>query len=130
MTNSKLSLATLKKIWSALHFTNEPNHSGQAILTLIKSNHKSAYLGELLNNLEQHKEWNSSFLIELENLFMDKPNLKTQIEDIIENSSGESVQALPKEAALEIPANYRIGTDYSPSKLELLGGIFKIFGRF
>ncbi len=130
MTNSKLSQVALQKIWSALHFSNETNHSEQKILALIKLNHNNSYLQELINNLEQNRQWSSSVLTEFENIFIENPNLKTQIVDIIKNSKGDSEQKLPKEAELEIPDSYKVGTDYSPGGWELLRGIIKVFSGF
>jgi hypothetical protein len=126
MTNSKLSDAAAQKIWSAIHFPNEINHSGLQILSLVKSSHNNSYLRDLLNDLELHGKWNNSIINEIENLFIENSSLKVQIESIVKNAKGDSISPFPKGQITRIPNSYQSREDYSPGIWAILAGLIVI----
>ncbi len=97
MTTEQISMSAFRSIWSALHFPNEPNHCGNKVLDLFKTNAMSPFQKGLFDDLGKNKTLaNASVvMVEMQNLLIGNSNLTNQVVDAMQAGVNDSKIDMP-----------------------------------
>ncbi len=105
MTINQLTEAALHRIWSAIHYINEPNHSGKQISELFKKNAESQFQKTLFNEFETKRDFSQAeiMMTEMENLLIGNTALQGELTNLLNSNKGESTLPLPPIARTAYP---------------------------